>query len=212
MAFFGAGTLFLIAALCDDSVVLGRRSHGAIAGSGWWPVSRLGFRYATYRPGPACSGITLIACAAFIIVAVEAFRRTGTETSTRSPFGHRRLCVDGRVCAACRARPQHVRRTRRAEPAGRSNALTGVRIDRFRLRPGDDASCLNLYRPRNPRIIAAAEEFVRAGRFAFQTPARNRARSATIRGGCSNADRRRHRPVIGDANSLTYVLHLSNWG
>ena len=27
----------------------------------------------------------------------------------------------------------------------------------LRLLPGDDASCLNLYEPRNPRIVAASE-------------------------------------------------------
>src|SRR5712664_2546403 len=42
-------------------------------------------------------------------------------------------------------------------------------IARFRLRPGDDVSCLNLYQPRNPRILAPTPDFIRAGRFAFQS-------------------------------------------
>src|SRR6185295_17669177 len=79
---------------------------------------------------------------------------------------------------------------------------------RFRVRPGDDASCLNLYEPRDPRIIGAGQAFIEEGRFGFQD---------------SLAETKEERdnpwlllnrelpdgavPVIGDANSLTYVLH-----
>ena len=38
---------------------------------------------------------------------------------------------------------------------------------RFRLRPGEDGSCLNLYKPTSPRIIAPARPFVDAGGFRF---------------------------------------------
>ena len=41
-------------------------------------------------------------------------------------------------------------------------------IEPFRLLPGDDASCLNLYEPRNPRILAPRDAFLAEGRFAFQ--------------------------------------------
>ena len=46
-------------------------------------------------------------------------------------------------------------------PAGREalgsmpNSSDDVRMTRVRLRPGDEASCLTLYRPRNPRIVGA---------------------------------------------------------
>lgn len=80
---------------------------------------------------------------------------------------------------------------------------------RFRVQPGDDASCLNLYQPRNPRIIAPTDEFVRSDRFVFQSS-------------LASTDEERENPwvllnrefqdgaipVIADANSLTYVLHL----
>ena len=87
--------------------------------------------------------------------------------------------------------------------------LAGVSFARFRLRPGDDASCLNLYQPRNPRIIAPTPEFVSSNRFAFQSSL-----AATVdeqnnpwlllnREFADGAV-----PIIVDANSLTYVLHL----
>ena len=46
--------------------------------------------------------------------------------------------------------------------------LAGVQLARFRVRPGDDASCLNLYQPRNPKIIAPTADFLRENRFVFQ--------------------------------------------
>src|SRR5207248_3264769 len=57
----------------------------------------------------------------------------------------------------------------------------------FRLRPGDDTSCLNLYEPRNPRVIGAPSAF-------------NKAVDADP--GADGAI-----PAVADANSMTYVLH-----
>jgi hypothetical protein len=81
--------------------------------------------------------------------------------------------------------------------------LEGLQFVPFRLRPGDDASCLNLYRPENPRVLAAPPAFLRTARFAFQgaaAPAENPwllLESAQPGGPV---------PVIADANSMTYVL------
>src|SRR6185503_10557201 len=82
--FFGGGTLVLAAALCYQSAWLRRPSAKPIAGSGWWSVTRLGFRNATSRPGRSVLCIALIASAAFIIVAVDSFRhRDARETTER---------------------------------------------------------------------------------------------------------------------------------
>ena len=79
----------------------------------------------------------------------------------------------------------------------------------FRVRPGDDTSCLNLYQPRNPKIVAPPESFIRDNRFTFQSSlaATDEEKNnpwllldRELDGGAV--------PVIGDANSLTYVLHL----
>ena len=83
-----------------------------------------------------------------------------------------------------------------------------VRFTPFRLRPGDDASCLNLYQPRNPRILAPTGDFLSRGRFSFQESlagtAGTEAQSlAAARIDCSDGAI----PAIADANSMTYVLH-----
>jgi hypothetical protein len=47
--------------------------------------------------------------------------------------------------------------------------FSSVKITRFRLRPGDEASCLTLYRPSNPRIIAPEPRFYQQPRFKFSS-------------------------------------------
>ena len=85
--------------------------------------------------------------------------------------------------------PEHAGRTPRAE----SSSLDGVAIEPFRLRPGDDASCLNLYQPQNPRILGAAQPdslgAVRVSGIARDGERENE----PIPGGCSSKRRgRRH--------------------
>ncbi len=86
--------------------------------------------------------------------------------------------------------------------------LAGVRFTRFRLRQGDDASCLNLYRPTNPTLIAPEQGFIEAGRFSFSASI---ADSDAERGNPWLLLRRQFDdgavPVIADATSLQYVLH-----
>ena len=81
----------------------------------------------------------------------------------------------------------------------------------FRVLPGDDASCLNLYEPRQPRILGVGHD-VRRRRPLRVSDARwtGATRSGRIRGCFSNASSDDEAiPVIADANSMTYVLHRS---
>lgn len=212
MAFFGGGTALLVALLCYQSVWLRRKEKRLIQGRGWWPVSRLGFRNATHRPGRSILCIALIASAAFIIVSVDAFRRDDAQglPNKKSGSGGYKFLAESLLPFV------HDPNT----PAGREalNLLTGdegtasmaqVAFTRFRVRPGDDASCLNLYRPRNPKVIAPTDDFLQSGRFSFQDSLAQTAeeksnpwlllKKETADGAI---------PVIADANSMTYVLHL----
>jgi hypothetical protein len=84
----------------------------------------------------------------------------------------------------------------------------GITFEPFRLLPGDDASCLNLYEPKNPRILAPTDAFLARGRFAFQS---SRATTDAERANpwllLTREESDGAIPVIGDANSMTYVLH-----
>ena len=206
--FFGAGALSLVALLCLASVWLRRGRWRALQGHGLWAVWRLGWRNTAYRPARSVLCIALIAFATFVIVAVEAFKRdeSATLADRRSGGGGYPLLLETLLPIVHDLNDAAGRDAMNLPAAG---ALQNVRFDRFRVRPGDDTSCLNLYQPKNPRIVGATQEFIGSGRFAFSS---SLAESPEER---ANPWLLLHRnfgngvvPVITDANSMTYVLHM----
>ncbi|HSC26362.1 MAG TPA: FtsX-like permease family protein [Vicinamibacterales bacterium] len=206
-AFFGAGAALLIAALMFLAAWLRARDARPIRGRGLWAISRLGFRSAASRPGRSVLSAALIAAAVFIIVSVDAFRRGGGELSAdrRSGTGGYALLAESELPLLHDPN----------EPAGREELLirapelVRARFARFRVREGEDASCLNLYRPTNPTIVAPESSFIEEGRFAFVA---SLAGTEEERANPWLLLRRRFDdgavPVIADATSLQYVLHL----
>ena len=205
--FFGGGMLLLIAALCFQSAWLRRGGGKSIVGGGWWALARMGFRNTAYRPGRSVVSIALIASAAFIIVSVDAFRRDGgTNNEPNSGSGGYALVAESLLPIV------HDPNTTAGQEALNlrvDDPVSQVNFARFRVRPGDDASCLNLYQPKNPKIIAPTDDFVRSKHFSFQSSL------ATSDEEKQNPWLLLHRefpdgavPVIADANSMNYVLHL----
>jgi ABC-type antimicrobial peptide transport system permease subunit len=203
-AFFAAGALLLVSALAAVGWWLKRPPRAILSGHGWWSMSRLGMRNASYRPSRSVLAITVMAAATFILISVGAFRREGTiDWSDRhSGTGGYPLLVETVLPLA-------------NDPNGADGrAQLGldqsrdITIEPFRLLPGDDASCLNLYEPKQPKILGVRRDFVRQGRFSF---------AGTLDGGEREnpwvlLEREQDDgaiPVIGDANSMTYVLHKS---
>jgi hypothetical protein len=86
--------------------------------------------------------IALIASATFLIVAVDSFRRGGHENTTGPRF-----FAESSIPIYYNPNTQQGREALNLE-------VQSTWIP-FRLRPGDDASCLNLYQPQNPRVIGA---------------------------------------------------------
>lgn len=206
--FFGAGTLSLVAMLCLASAWLRSGHHRTLHGHGTWPVWRLGFRNATSRPARSVLCIALIAFATFVIVAVEAFKRDDADAlrDRRSGSGGYPLLVESLLPIVHDLNTAAGRDSLNLPADGE---LSGVRFDRFRVRPGDDTSCLNLYQPKNPRILAASPEFVNAGRFTFQSSlAQTPEETANPWLLLNRAFSDEAIPVITDANSMTYVLHM----
>ena len=80
------------------------------------------------------------------------------------------------------------------------------------MRPGDDGSCLNLYRPDNPRIVAPSPAFVaRGGRFTFAATMAD-ATDAERANPWRLLDRRFDDGAVAaivDATSLQYVFHAA---
>jgi putative ABC transport system permease protein len=204
-AFFGGATALLGAALCAYAFALRRPVHSALDGRGWQQVSKLGWRSARYRPGRSVLSMAVIASATFILISVDAFRRGDTqrETGPHSGVGGYSLMVETLlpVVQDPNSRPGR-------EALNLFDLDQSVTFEPFRLLPGDDASCLNLYEPKNPRILAPTDAFLAKGRFAFQSSlAANDAERANPWLLLTRRESDGAVPVIADANSMTYVLH-----
>lgn len=211
VGFFAGGLMLLCGMLAFASAWLyGRpRRHT----SGPWSVSQLGFRNTAYRPGRSVLCIALIASAAFIIVAVDAFRREGggVELDPKSGTGGYTLLADTLLPIAhdpSSTSGQDVMNLADLfEPEG---PLAGVTLTRFRVRPGEDASCLNLYQAKDPRILAPTSAFISEGRFSFgaslaETPEEIENPWLLLEKEFPDGAI----PAIADATSLAYALHLS---
>jgi putative ABC transport system permease protein len=215
--FFGAGISILVSLLCLQSILLKRTSPSALKAANASTLWRLGFRQASDRPGRSLLCIALIASATFIIVAVDAFRRDHTmfgqapsNQQAPSPSGTGGFALMGESLLPIF---QNWSTSEGRESLGfseqDSRAWGESSVVRFRLRPGEDTSCLNLFQPRKPRILAPERGHPAEGRFAFkemlatdEVEKRNpwRLLDKDFPDGAV--------PVIGDANSLQYVLHL----
>ena len=207
-AFFGAGAALLVAFLTFLAGWLRARDARMIAGRGTWAVSRLGFRSAAFRPGRSVLSAALIAAAAFIIVSVDAFRRGGGDFSGDPKTGSGGYAVLARAELPVLHDPNTA--AGREAMLMQAPELANVRFTRFRVRQGQDASCLNLFRPTNPTIIAPEPGFIEANRFTF---ASSLAESDAERANPWMLLNRRSDdgtiPTIADATSLQYVLHAS---
>ncbi len=201
--FFGAGASLLVAGLSVATVRLRRPPRRLLAGRGWRAIARLGLRNAGDRPGRSVLAIGVIASATFMLISVDAFRRSAPVSIDRhSGTGGYPLLVHLLLPMA------HDPNSRDGREALGLMAADPLTIEPFRVLPGDDASCLNLYEPRNPRILGARETFIAAGRFAFQRSlAADEAERANPWRLLDRDEGSGVVPVIADANSMTYVLH-----
>jgi len=197
VAFFGGGVALLIATLLLIRSRLSRPSETVI-GSRKWPMLEMGARNASFRPTRSVVAIATIASATFILITVNSFRKGTPEEG----FGGYNVIAESLVPLIHDPNDKEGRETLGL------NDLTSARFEPFRVRPGDDVSCLNLYEPRNPRILAPRDSFLNAARFKFQSSLASNSEES------ENPWLLLHRkepdgaiPVIADSNSMTYVLH-----
>lgn len=168
LAFFGGGAALLAASLAGLRHWLRRSSSSTRQFTGRAALLRLSLRNARRQPARSLLTTALIAAAAFVITSLQAMRLTVARDLTRldSPAGGFSLLAqstapllsdlntpDGRAAAGISA----------AEQAGFADVTTYA----CRLRPGDDASCLNLYVPTQPRILGVPDTLLARGGFSF---------------------------------------------
>ena len=204
--FFGAGALLLAASLCAGWGWLASRKRQVVLGA-TGGVVRMGFRNASWRPGRSLLSIGMMASAAFIIVSVDAFRREIPEGFDRgSGTGGFALLGESLLPIAHDMNADDGRRGVGFDDE-ELNTLRAARFFSFRLRPGEDVSCLNLYQPRDPRVLGVPDELIGEGRFSFQssvasTPEERANPWELLRTVYPDGAI----PAIADAHTLTYIL------
>lgn len=206
--FFGSGAFLLIAGLSFAALWFRRAQKEKDAPFGVARIARIGIRNSARHPGRSLLCAALIGCACFVIVTVGANRRA--EPSGRTILG-KNAGTGGFALVAQSDIPLHHdlnTETGRFE-LGFSEAdaetLNRAQILPFRALPGEDVSCLNLYRPQTPRILGVPDELIRRGGFRFQQTTEEidnpwELLEQDLEPGVI--------PAIGDFNSVVWILHL----
>ncbi|MGD8815922.1 MAG: ABC transporter permease [Acidobacteriota bacterium] len=216
MVFGTIGFPLLIAGLAAFSEWC-RGAHGRLGKPGPAALVGMAARNSAWSPGRSILSVALVAFASFVIVTVAANRRDPTLEAHSKDSG-----TGGFALFATSEIPLHqdLNSTDARFDLGFSSTdddlLADAHVIALRALPGDDASCLNLYRPQNPRLVGATEELVARGgfRFAATLPP---ADSGAAPGGYDPANPWTLLyqdfgpdvvPVIGDLNSVQWILHL----
>ena len=212
--FFGTGVLFLAAALLLFWSWLRGGSRRISAAAPIGRLSMLAVRNATRHPWRSALCVGLIASTCFLILSVSAFRidPVGKKPSLDSGDG-------GLALIAETDQPVFYDVT---SPDGRADlgfsreadTLTeGATVFPCRVKPGDDATCLNLYLPRRPRMLGLGDDFLQRGGFAWaDVPPNAKANPwKVLENDLAPAEDGTPRvPVVLEKNTANYILHL--WG
>lgn len=168
VAFFLGGTALLIACMAGLACWLSIEPRSQVRAAGPLALARLGLRNARRRVGRSVLTAGLIAAATFVIAALQAMRLDVPAGSLGRDSG-----TGGFALLAESAVPLGFDLN---TPSGRAElSLTGqaertlaaASFVPFRLRDGDETSCLNLYRPTRPRLLGATDAMIDRGGFAF---------------------------------------------
>jgi putative ABC transport system permease protein len=182
MTFFGGGALLLAAALAAVWLWMRRTRHAEVNGRGVSALTQLGTRNAARNPARSLLTAALLAAAAFLLVAVESFRREpGREfLDERGGSGGFNLVAEADIPlyqpfdrgpgrAELEDRLQRAYGGSSADPrfAAAKATLDGLTVFPLRLRGGDDASCLNLFQASRPRLLGVPDALIDRGGFKF---------------------------------------------
>lgn len=169
--FFGSGMLMMIAGLLFLRLWM-RHDSGSLARS----LTQIGARNISRRPSRSLAVIGMMAGGIFLVVAVNAFRMSaGDPTERTSGTGGFALVGESSL-------PVYEDLNAKAgwDAFGLDEKLMQqARVVPFRVRDGDDASCLNLNRAQKP-VLVAADPAKLAGTFSFASGAWDKLNDTTF--------------------------------
>jgi len=189
MSFFGGGALLLTSMLSAMNLWMKRERHGVIAGRGTSALARLSVRNATRHPRRSLLTASLLAAAAFLLVAVESFRRQPDQdfldihggsggfnlmAESAIPLFDRFDTGRGRDDLELRLQQFYGGSDKNPQFLDAVKQLDVIKpidgkpsVFPLRLRGGDDASCLNLYQAGRPRVMGFPRELLDRPGFRF---------------------------------------------
>jgi ABC-type antimicrobial peptide transport system permease subunit len=167
-SFFAAGVMFLAAGMALVYALVRRTPKEAAYRTGFSALGGLGMRNASRHPGRSFLTAAMIASATFLITALEAFRIdvAPDAPSAASATGGFSVWAESAVPLPFDPNTADGRESLNIGDEAR-RALEGVTLMPFRLRAGDETSCLNPFRPGQPRLLGAARAMMERGGFAF---------------------------------------------
>jgi len=201
---FGTGAGLLISGLAFFSRWC--RRHRRPRGAGNLSLVGMAARNSSWNPGRSILSLALVACATFVIVTVAANRVETGGHEDHLPAG-----AGGFALVAESSVPVYQDLN---DPGDRfelgldgpaSDALDDADVVPFRLRPGSDASCLNLYAPGAPRLLGVPASLARRGDFVFQKTLKRTNDPWSL---LEDELEPGVIPAAGDAASVQWILHL----
>lgn len=195
-----AGGLFFFNAWCRRAGRRPMRVDPALA------LVRMAARNSARNPGRSVLSAALVASACFVIVAVGANRlqpRRGVLPKSSGTGGF-----------ALTARSEIPILQDLSSQDGRlelgfseeeSEDLEAVRVFPLRWLPGDDASCLNLYKPKKPSVLGVPPDFIERGGFTIDYEGPSRDNPWTL---LEEEIEPGVIPAFGDHESVQWILQL----
>jgi putative ABC transport system permease protein len=174
----------------------------------------LGVRNTAANPRRSVLSVGLVACACLVLVLVAANRRDQASGGPRGWGGWNLVAESATPIYQDLGRREGRGALGFSEEAER--LLAGSEIAGLGEVPGDDASCLNLFRPRRPRLLGVPPRLARqrfplaAGEGSLESlfAAAAAAREGREKQGGEAAARAVVVPAIGDEQAVRWVLHL----
>ncbi len=222
--FFTGGLLLLTAALVAVWGWLRAPQHDTIHPGDPAALVRLGVRNAVRNPVRSLLTAALLASAAFLLVAVESFRRspeadfldkTGGSggfalvAESDLPLYRDPASPEGRqdILDALEKVYQSDPATKQAKLDAAQKLLESTTIIPLRVKAGDDVSCLNLFQPERPRLLGVPRTLIERGGFRFASTMAKTAEERKnpwrlLLGGTEDGAT----PVFGENHTVTYVL------
>ena len=210
-AFFGAGSLCLIAGLAFAAAWLRGLSRANRLGT--LTLGGLGIRHCARRLNRSLATVALLACGAFLITSIGVFRIGAMRDASDRRSGTGGFALIGQLTIPV---AQDLNTVAGRDALGLDAAVfAGVGAVQFRVHDGDEASCLNLNRAQRPRLLGVQPEAL-SGRFTFEGAAKGLdwrqgwdLLKLSVGGGVAAAAGDEPIPAIGDANTLEWALGKS---